>query len=197
MASTLLRRFGPPLAVIALALFLLLLACALPALIVSRGSGEEAWPGIQALGLGWLALLIGQFGWLANLPAPFAALLLLLRQRVLAAAFAALSLLMAMHTLALFHQEIPANEASVGPPYVLQRLGPGFYLWVGSMLVLFLGAVVLAIVDRDRASSYFTGAASSPTEPSQAAEKHVPVAGPGTRTTTSRALGASADSNTP
>ncbi len=105
---------------------------------------------IQVLGLGFLGPLIGQFGWFANLPAPLAALLLLFRRCFLAAGTAAVSLLLSLHSFALFHQQIPANEGGVGPPYVLQRLGPGFYLWEASLLVLFLGALVLGILDRRR-----------------------------------------------
>jgi hypothetical protein len=143
------QRFGPPLAVIGLAFFLLLLACALPALVMSRGGGaEESWPGIQVLGLGWMGPLIGQLGWYANLPAGLALPFLLFRRCFIAAGILAVSLLLSLHTLALFHQEIPANEGGVGPPYVLQRLGPGFYLWVASLLVLFLGSLALGVQER-------------------------------------------------
>lgn len=96
--------------------------------------------GYAALGLGWLGLLIGQFGWLANLPVIVGWVALALKKRMLALFSGASAFLLSLDTIRLFYMEWRSEAHQ--PPRTLEQLGPGFYLWTMSMLVVVMGAVM-------------------------------------------------------
>jgi hypothetical protein len=124
------------------------MACAMPALVLTRSGAQEEWSGAVAVTSGCLGPFFGQFAWFANLPAGIAAVLLFRRRYNWAIGWAATAILIAIDSLALFHQPIPSDEGNVGPPYILQHFGPGFFLWLASLGVLFLGALVLRIREK-------------------------------------------------
>jgi hypothetical protein len=134
----------PVLGVLGLTAGVFVVACALPALVVQReGDPPETWPGYQLLWMGPMAPLIGQFGWFAHAPAAVGAFALLVRWFRAAAALAALAILIGLQSLMLFQQPFPANEGGVGPDFVTQAFGAGFYVWLTSFAVLLVGSLVL------------------------------------------------------
>jgi hypothetical protein len=128
------------LALLSAALFVA--ACCAPALEFERSSGESTtFPGIGLLGLGWLALFAGQFSWLAN-PFYLASMILLLCKRpMFAIGLAVVALLFTSDALRLFSTTLPADEGGVNT-LTLKRLHAGYYLWVGSAVVLVAAGVV-------------------------------------------------------
>ncbi|HTQ80118.1 MAG TPA: hypothetical protein VMM92_08980 [Thermoanaerobaculia bacterium] len=48
----------------------------------------------------------------------------------------------------LFHQKIPANGGEVGIYSHLERFGAGFWCWLASLAVLFLGSLWLRALAR-------------------------------------------------
>lgn len=60
--------------------------------------------------------------------------------------FIGLALLLAMNTFLLSIQGIPIDEAFTATEH-LKSVQIGFYLWIGSMVVIGLGAIVLFIRD--------------------------------------------------
>ena len=112
-----------------------------PALQFDMTSGGPWIPrGWEVAFLGVQALLVGNFGWLANVfyaPSLIAALLAWWRT---AATFAAAAVLVGFHSLALIGKEVPADEGNVNQ-MVLVHLRAGFYLWMSSMVVMVLASL--------------------------------------------------------
>jgi len=131
------------------AIALYVFACAMPAasFLNTNTHAQDTFSGGQALLLGPLTILAGQLGWLAN-PIWAAALITLLwgRHRT-AAALAGLAAVIATHTLALKGHPLPANEGGQGE-LQLRGFGPGFSLWIASLLALLGGAVLRAVTDQ-------------------------------------------------
>jgi hypothetical protein len=138
------------LVVIGIALVLFFVACALPGL---HGLKNKATPdtsyGFNLVLVGWCAILVGQFAWLANLFLPLAALLLVFRLWITAAVAALLGFLIALHAFSFLHRELPADEGNVNK-IVYTSLGAGYYVWLAAFLALALGAVVLRLLDTPR-----------------------------------------------
>ncbi|HSH95163.1 MAG TPA: hypothetical protein VK968_13510, partial [Roseimicrobium sp.] len=110
-------------------------ACLVPAL----GFDKRTWSGFEALFMGSIGILTGQFAALAN-PLLFAAWPLLGLGRLgwgRLCCVAALAL--AATTFTVFSQDVPMDEAGVNHMR-LQHLLPGFYLWITSMLVALIGS---------------------------------------------------------
>jgi hypothetical protein len=110
-------------------------ACLVPAL----GFDKRTWSGFEALFMGTIGILTGQFAALAN-PLLFAAWPLLGLGRLnwgRLCCVAALAL--AATTFTVFSQDVPMDEGGVNHMR-LQRLLPGFYLWISSMLVALIGS---------------------------------------------------------
>jgi hypothetical protein len=103
------------------------------------------WTGGAVLSMGWLGPLIGQFGWLANLPWLVALVLLLFRFWTPAFILSLLAVLVGLSSLTFVHKEMLLDEAGVKKAIVL-GLGPAFYLW---MVALALPAVI-AVLGRRR-----------------------------------------------
>jgi hypothetical protein len=132
------------LAIIGLALAAYIAACASPALrfdmLEKAGNGPQIMPGFEAALLGWQAIFVGNFGWVAN-PLLFLSLLLILVRRWrLAAAGATLALLFALHSFMLVGQRIIADEGGV-THMMLSRMHHGFYLWLASFLIAAGGSI--------------------------------------------------------
>ncbi|MBI5034413.1 MAG: hypothetical protein HZB51_28145 [Chloroflexi bacterium] len=93
-----------------------------------------------------MGLFYGQFAWYANPLLFFGALALFLRFWKTSMVFIGLALLLAMNTFLLSIQGIPIDEAFTATEH-LKSVQIGFYLWIGSMVVIGLGAIVLFIRD--------------------------------------------------
>ncbi len=95
-------------------------------------SGDPQWsPGYVLLALGWLAALTGIFAWFAN-PLLLAALICgVFRAWRATTVLAVVALLVALSFLRV--DQIVVSEA---PTYAkVARLGPGYWLWLASMIV--------------------------------------------------------------
>lgn len=119
------------------------LACLMPAIEFEKiRGGERDWQwGIGLALIGWIAILVSQFGWYANLPLALGWLFLTLRSTRAAAICGAVALVIALHTIHLMYRSFAAGDDHTSISTV-SRLGPGFFLWLGSMVVLMVGAVV-------------------------------------------------------
>jgi hypothetical protein len=132
------------LAIIALALTAYIAACAAPALrfeLPERASeSPQIMKGFEAALLGWQAIFVGNFGWVAN-PLLFLSLLFILtRGWRIAAVCATLGLLFALHSLMLVDERIIADEGGV-THMVLSHVYAGFYLWLTSILIVAGGSI--------------------------------------------------------
>src|SRR5215471_5022620 len=86
-------------------LLLYLVACVTPAIdFLKNGVEPMSWYGVEALGLGALGVLIGQYGWFANPLLLLSFMLVLFRRFIAASVFAVLAVAVAMHSFSLFHQ---------------------------------------------------------------------------------------------
>jgi hypothetical protein len=137
--------------VLTISVFIYAISCALPALEFNDPE-NPVYFGFHVLIIGWLGTFIGQFGWFANLFLIVPVFLLLIRRWVGAFVGAMLSLGIALLSLMLFHQNVPANEGGTRE-IQLQHLRIGFYVWLASMVSLGLGALILRQFDRTSAKN--------------------------------------------
>lgn len=135
--------------VLTITLIIFAISCALPALEFNDPD-DAVYYGFRILIVGWLGALIGQFGWFANIFLLVPIFLLLFRRWVAAFFGALVTLAIALHSLMLFHQEVPADEANTRH-IELQHLRIGFYVWLASMVCLGFGALILRLRERDSA----------------------------------------------
>ena len=135
------------------ALGLYVAACVVPALFFWNTQTQQLQTvlGAQALLMGPLAVLAGQFGWLANPLWALALATFLTGRPRSAAVLAVLSAGVAAHTFRLYGHPLPANEGGEGE-LQLRALGPGFYLWGISALALTFGALIRALGKRPPSS---------------------------------------------
>jgi hypothetical protein len=133
-----------PAGVVGLTMALYVGACIAPALrfdMLDRPSQpHQIMRGYELLLLGWQAIFIGNFAWLANLGLFVSLLFLLLGGWKPAAIFAGVSLLLALQTLMLFGSRINADEGGV-THMTLGSLYVGFYVWLAAMVVVLLGSL--------------------------------------------------------
>lgn len=119
-------------------------ACAAPALRFEQLERARESPhimkGFEAALLGWQALFIGNFGWLANPLLFFSLLFIVMRRWRIAAVCATLGLLFALHSLMLVGERIIADEGGV-THMVLSRVYGGFYLWLASLVIASGGSI--------------------------------------------------------
>ena len=106
----------------------------LPSLYFENG---ESYPGFAAFFLGWLGASHSQFGWYANLVWALAAGALVSRRSRFCMAAAILAVAIAMDSFRLIGESVRGD-------LIVSGLGPGFYVWVASMLVLAVLAAVLS-----------------------------------------------------
>jgi hypothetical protein len=132
-------------------LLLFVAACAAPAVYLDSES-HPSWPGLMTLILGLFALFNGQFAWLANPVYGVALLLPLFRQWIATVVLAVVAFLLALLSFTMIGTTVPLDEASVNKA-TATGLGPGFFLWLSSMLELAAGALALKIYESGRASA--------------------------------------------
>jgi hypothetical protein len=117
----------------------------LPALYLTgqaNTSGQQtSMIGLMAFIDGLFALFELQFAWLANPLAGLALILLLVRAHLVSVVLSLAALLVAQHTWVVVGTTISGDEGGV-TKYLVTSLGPGFYLWSGSFLVLAVTAVI-------------------------------------------------------
>lgn len=104
-------------------------ACALPAAYMAK---DETWNGVQMLGMGWLAIFIGQFGWLANPLLLLSLILVLTRHDRAAVSVSILSVAIGCHSFLLTGAVIPLDEGGVRKTTIL-ALGPAVYVWLAAL----------------------------------------------------------------
>jgi hypothetical protein len=132
-----------------ISLFFYFVALFLPA-VVFKDEAEGSWPGFGALAIGWMAPLFGQFGWFAHVPLLVGIILLLWRRWMGTVVCALVASLLALHSISLYWQQVPANEASTHY-MTLDHLGAGFYLWLLSIILVGVSALVLRKRERTMA----------------------------------------------
>lgn len=107
-----------------------LASIALPAVKLDDGT---VWFGAHMLGIGWLGVFLGQFGWVANLFWFFAMIFLPLRLRTTTLVFTSLAFLSGLSSFTLIGAEIPMDEAGVNKA-IATAFGPACYVWLGALL---------------------------------------------------------------
>ena len=127
----------------ATSLFLFLAACGLPCLEVEK-EGRVVWYGDSVLLRGWMAVLVGQVAWLAN-PLWLAGMFcFVFRRWTLSLVFALLGLLLAASSLLFYGWDGAGIHVGVDEGVVaVHQLRVGAYVWLSSLLVLFVGAAHL------------------------------------------------------
>jgi len=139
MPPTLRRLVLPVLAVVCFVASLFL-----PALYLKGMANTNGLPtymsGVGAFFDGFFGLFDRQFAWLANPLAWLALALVLARRRVGGLVLSLAALVVAQHTWVLIGTQIWGDEGGV-TKYLVTSLGPGFYLWCFSFLLLALAAI--------------------------------------------------------
>ena len=107
-----------------------LISLALPGVTLDDGT---VWFGAHLLGIGWLGVFLGQFGWIANGFWLFAMLFLPLRLRVTTLVFTILAVLASLSSFTLIGAKIPMDEAGVKEATALS-FGPALYFWLAALI---------------------------------------------------------------
>jgi hypothetical protein len=119
-------------------------ACCLPALnLVGKANtlGESTtMSGVAAFFSAFFAMFDRQYAWMANPLAILAACLVAARKVWPARVAAVLAILVAQHTWKLVGTEIIGDEGGV-KKYLVTSLGPGFYLWVLSFVLIAIATI--------------------------------------------------------
>ncbi len=118
-------------------LALFVLACCLPALQMAKDN--EVSFGVHALGMGWLGLFAGVFGWYANPLWALGVICSAFRKRIPAILFGLLALPIALTVFNDIGRELPGDEGNVTKTAIV-RLLPGAYLWFASLVALPIAA---------------------------------------------------------
>lgn len=94
----------------------------------------EVYFGYRVLLLGLLAVLVGVFAWLANPLMLLAVLLSAFNKRTASMILAVCSIALGLQSFML--EAVPFNESSMDPGNLsfVDRLGIGFYVWMGSLV---------------------------------------------------------------
>ena len=101
----------------------------------TTSEGQWVPRGLEVALLGWQALLVGNFAWLANILYFPGLVMVLLRLWRTAALLGTVALAVGLHTLALVGKDVPADEGGV-TRMALAHPRAGFYLWMASMAVV-------------------------------------------------------------
>jgi hypothetical protein len=123
------------------ALLLYFVACGLPALRLANG---DVWSGGKMLGLGWLGVLLGQFGWLANFFWLGSMVFTLRGRPMIALGLAVIAAAIGLHMLALPGTEISLDEGGVNKTQAT-ALAPGAWVWMAALAAAALGAFAAPI----------------------------------------------------
>lgn len=119
---------------IRLSLLLYAFALAAPALVFTNIDGSISnLRGLQALVIGWQAIPIGQFGWLANILIALGLVAALFRAWGIAATFGSLASILALNTYTMLWFPLPdIDNPNTGGH--LTELGIGFYFWLSALI---------------------------------------------------------------
>jgi len=116
----------------------------------TNGPGDNKFSSAFTFAFGWTAILAGEYAevliWLAN-PAYILALIFLVYERKSSAAVASVTSLM-FALLFLSRETIATNESGSGSYYTI-IIGPGYWLWLLSILIFTLGVLVSNYVERN------------------------------------------------
>jgi hypothetical protein len=93
--------------------------------------------GLRALAVGWSGIFAAVFGWYANPALALALVFAFLKKPTLSMICAAIAIAIACTVLIDLGRELPGDEGGVTKTTIVRVL-PGFYIWIGSMAVLFL-----------------------------------------------------------
>lgn len=115
-----------------------LTALALPAVYRQKGSEIN---GFSCFLLGWLDLYGNGISWLANPPLLFSWIFLLFRKPKIAAVSGLISVGFALYYLT--EKEITVYEMGSSYKYLIISYGPGYYLWLVSCVIMFIGSLML------------------------------------------------------
>jgi len=127
----------------AASLFLFLAACGLPCLEVEK-EGRVVWYGYSVLLRGWMAVLVGQVAWLANPLWLVGMFCFLFRRWTLSLGCALIGLALAATSLLFYGWNGAGIPVGVDEGVVaVHQLRVGAYVWLSSLLVLFVGAAHL------------------------------------------------------
>jgi hypothetical protein len=120
-------------------IILFVAACPLETLRLSEAGALQGW---QILVLGWLGFVSLQFGWYANLFLVGAWVSLATAEYEEAAIMSIGACFLGLQTFLLYWIGVPGNDMDLGPRCYLQSLGPGFYVWMASILSTIVGTVI-------------------------------------------------------
>ncbi len=117
-----------------LSLVLYSVSLAAPALKFTELDGSTSIiRGFQALIVGWIALYIGQFAWLANPCIAIGLIAAMFRAWTTAFVFGFLAAFLTLNTITLFLRPLPGIDAP-GTGGQLSELAIGYFLWFGAMV---------------------------------------------------------------
>ncbi len=107
-------------------------------------SEASVWRGYAFLLSGWLGLLSDQHyvGWLANLLLIAAFILFCKRSYIPSSYLAGGSFFLSLDSLRIWISGLAPNEGGVVTHHLV-AWGPGFYLWMGSIVVLFIASLMM------------------------------------------------------
>lgn len=112
------------------------IACALPALEFKNSQGpNDIMFGARALAVGWSGIFAGVFAWYANPVWLLGLGIGFLRKPVPLAILGVLAVVIAYSTVSMVGREMPGDEGNVTKTTVI-RLLPGFYVWMASLALL-------------------------------------------------------------
>jgi hypothetical protein len=161
-------RWKPRIIALLISLSLYVMACALPVLDFTNRDGHRNPDGpifgVVALIMGWAAIAIGQFAWLANFLWLLSLILFLFRRWIATAVTAIFTILLALQSYLLLSRKLPLNEAATDYLY-FQGIKIGFYFWIASFLAIGISAIILR--QRERALAQTVQAPQYPQMPYQ------------------------------
>ena len=115
-------------------------ACWLPALHLT--GRRDVFAGVEVMVLGPLSLRLGQFAWLANLPAVLALYFVMKGRTGAAMTLSGAAFVLGLHTFWLLEKEIPLGEESFNKVRVVS-VGVGAYVWLAALLLPLAAAFLL------------------------------------------------------
>lgn len=133
---------------VAISVFLLVVACVLPVLAFKEPN-QETWFGWSVLFIGAFGIFIGQFAWLANPILALSWLASLFRWWIASAVIAFFALVVALSSFTIVGESIPMDEGGVRHATV-SFLHVGFYVWLLAFLAMIAGPIVLKIIAAKR-----------------------------------------------
>jgi hypothetical protein len=126
---------------------LFLVSLSQPAMHLDGAKSGDRWECLLLLCIGWIGLFGGVFAWLAN-PALWLAWIFILARRYAAALVLLIaSLAFALSFLREKHWE---RDESGSHTATITGHGPGYWLWIASIVIALAGCIVTIIRDRVR-----------------------------------------------